>query len=432
MTRSSLFAALAAVALTPALAAAQPFPLTGKPPGAQPLSGHNSVGFPPPNTTPGQPIETRPPELSTDTPAFPGQTRAPYRATAPYNVTVITDKLKQPWSLAFLPDGKMLVTQKPGAMVVITADGTISAPISGVPAVYYRGQVGLLDVVLDRDFAANKRIFFSYSEPVGEDNSNIAIASAKLDEGALALSDVKVIFRAQPAMPKTIAANQGGRLAVARDGSLFAIIGDRSGSPPWTVAQRLDTDLGKMIHITAAGAPAPGNPFIGTPGARPEIWSIGHRSEQGLSFDPKGRLWEVEDGPRGGDELNLIKPGKNYGWPIITHGIDYPGELIDNGLTEKAGMVQPRYYWDPVIAPSGLAFYEGQLFPGWKGSLFIGSLRQKHLVRLSLDGDRVVGEERLLNDLNERIRAVQPGPDGALYVLTDGDHGRVLRLMPGP
>ena len=428
MTRSLMIATLAAVALTPALTAAQPFPLTGMPPGAERMQSHNTVGFPPPNTTPGQPIETRPPELATDKPAFPGQTRAPYRATTPYAVTVITDKLKQPWSLAFLPDGKMLVTQKPGAMVVITADGTISAPISGVPAVYYRGQVGLLDVVLDRRFAANKHIFFSYSEPVEDDKTNIAIASAKLDEDGLALSDVKVIFRAKPALPKTVAANQGGRLAVAPDGTLFAIIGDRSASPPWTVAQRLDTDLGKMIHITATGAPAPGNPFIGKTGALPEIWSIGHRSEQGLAFDPEGRLWEVEDGPRGGDELNLIEPGKNYGWPIITHGIDYPGELINNGLTEKAGMEQPRYYWDPVIAPSGLAFYTGSLFPAWKGSVLIGALRGQMLDRLTLKGTQVVDEEPLLVDLHSRIRDVRIGPDGAVYVLTDDT--KLLKLTP--
>ena len=428
MTRSRIFAALAAVALTPALAGAQPFPLTGMPPGATMLPGHNSVGFPTPNTTPGEPIETRAPELSTDTPAFPGQTRAPYRATTPFNVNVITDKLKQPWSLAFLPDGKMLVTQKPGAMVVITADGTISAPISGVPTVYYRGQVGLLDVVLDKHFVANKRIFFSYSEPVEDEKTNIAIASAKLDEAGLALTDVKVIFRAKPALPKTVPANQGGRLAVAKDGTLFAIIGDRSASPPWTVAQRLDTDLGKMIHITAEGAPAPGNPYIGKPGVLPEIWSIGHRSEQGLAFDPEGRLWETEDGPRGGDELNLIEPGKNYGWPIITHGVDYPGELINNGLTAKVGMVQPRYYWDPVIAPSGLAFYTGSLFQAWKGSVFIGALRGQMLDRLTLKGTKVVDEEPLLVDLHSRIRDVRIGPEGAVYVLTDDT--KLLKLTP--
>lgn len=411
-----------------ALAWAQPFPLTGMPPDAQPQPSHNTVGFPPPSTTPGQPIETRQPELATDKPAFPGQTRAPYTGASSYKVAVITDKLKQPWSLAFLPDGKMLVTQKPGSMVVIAADGTVSAPISGVPAVYYRGQVGLLDVVLDRHFAANKRIFFSFCEPVGADKNNIAVASATLDEGALALSGVKVIFRAKPALPITVPANQGGRIALAPDGSLFVTIGDRSAVPPWTVAQRLDTDLGKIIHITTDGAPAPGNPFIGKPGALPEIWSIGHRSQEGLAFDPQGRLWEHENGPRGGDELNLIERGKNYGWPIITHGIDYSGQLINNGLTEKAGMVQPRYYWDPVIAPSGLAFYTGSLFPAWKGSVFVGGLRGKMLVRLTLKGTKVVGEEPLLVDLNSRIRDVRIGPDGAVYVLTDDT--RLLKLTP--
>jgi glucose/arabinose dehydrogenase len=428
MKRSISLAAFASLTAAPALAFAQPFPLTGMPPGAQPQPSHNTTGFPTPNTTPGDPIEVRAPELATDKPAFRGQTRAPYRATAPFQTTVVTDKLKLPWSLAFLPDGKMLVTEKPGAMVIITADGTISAPISGVPSVYYRGQVGLLDVVLDRHFAANKRIFFSYSEPVADDKNNIAIASATLDEDGLALSNVKVIFRATPALPKSVPANQGGRIAVAPDGSLFVTIGDRSAVPPWTVAQRLDTDLGKMIHITVDGAPAPGNPFIGKPGALPEIWSFGHRSEEGLAFDPQGRLWENENGPRGGDELNLIEPGKNYGWPIITHGIDYSGQLIDNGLTAKAGMVQPRYYWDPVIAPSGLAFYKGSLFPAWKNSVFVGGLRGKMLDRLTLKGTKVVDEEPLLVDLHSRIRDVRIGPEGAVYVLTDD--GKLLKLTP--
>ncbi len=428
MKRSLMLTTLAGLIAVPAIGLAQPFPLTGMPPGAERMQSHNSTGFPTPNTTPGEPIETRAPELATDKPAFPGQTRAPYRATTPYQVTVITDKLKQPWSLAFLPDGKMLVTEKPGPLLVVSPDGTLSTPISGVPTVYYHGQVGLLDVVLDPHFAANKRIFFSYSEPVADDKNNIAIASAKLDEAGLSLSDVKVIFRAAPALPKGVAANQGGRLAFAPDGTLFAIIGDRSASPPWTVAQRLDTDLGKMIHITVDGAPAPGNPFLNTPGALPEIWSLGHRSEQGLAFDPKGRLWEVEDGPRGGDELNLIEPGKNYGWPIITHGIDYPGELINNGLTEKAGMEQPRYYWDPVIAPSGLAFYTGDLFPAWKHSVFVGGLRGQMLDRLTLKGTKVVDEEPLLVDLHSRIRDVRIGPDGAVYVLTDDT--KLLKLTP--
>jgi glucose/arabinose dehydrogenase len=428
MKRLLLTVALAALAVAPTALQAQPFPLTGIPPGATPLKGQNTKGFPPPRTIPGQPIETRPTELKTDKPAFPDQTRAPYRATVPYQVTTLSDQLQSPWCLAFLPDGKMLVTEKPGRLRVVGPTGQLSAPISGLPPINYTGQVGLLDVALDPDFAANHRIFFSFSEPVAGDKSNIAIASAVLDEGRLALSHVRVIFRALPAVPKKVSANEGGRLAIAKDGSIFATIGDRSESPPWTVAQRLDTHLGKMIHITADGAPASNNPFLHTKGALPEIWSLGHRSEIALTFDNEGRLWENENGPRGGDELNLIEPGKNYGWPIIVHGIDYPGELIDGGRTAKAGMVQPRYYWDPVIAPSGMAFYKGDLFPSWRGSVFVGALRGEMLDRLTIAGDKVVDEEPLLVDLHARIRDVRVGPDGAVYVLTDDT--RLLKLTP--
>lgn len=403
-------------------------PALAAPAGAAPLKGTKSKGFPAPRTTPGQPIETRPPELVGDRPAFPGQTRAPYRHTVPYKVTVLTGQLKSPWCLAFLPDGKMLVTEKPGTMRLVERTGALSRPIRGVPAVNYQSQVGLLDVALDRDYAANHRIFFSYSEPVGAADSDIAIARARFDEAALSLGEVKVIFRAKPAIPKTVAANEGGRLAVAADGTLFAAIGDRSRSPPWKVAQRLDTDLGKIIHITADGAPAKGNPFIGKPGALPEIWTLGHRSEIALTFDRQGRLWENENGPRGGDELSLIEPGRNYGWPLITHGIDYPGEMIDGGLTAKPGLEQPRYYWDPVIAPSGMAFYDADLFPAWKGSVLIGALRGEMLDRLTVSGDKVADEEPLLIDLHARIRDVRVGPDGAVYVLTDDT--RLLKLTP--
>ncbi|HEY8002962.1 MAG TPA: PQQ-dependent sugar dehydrogenase [Phenylobacterium sp.] len=384
--------------------------------------------FPTPKTRPGQPIETRPPELSTDKPAFPGQTRAPYRATVVPKVTVLTHGLNEPWSLAFLPDGKMLVTEKPGTMRIVAANGALSAPLKGVPAVSYGGQVGLLDVALDPAFAANKRIFFSFSQSAQGGKTHIAIASATLDEAALALAGVKVIFRARPDLPKSISANAGGRLAVARDGTLFAAIGDRSRSPPWNMAQRLDTHLGKIIHITTAGAPAPGNPFIGKPGALPEIWTLGHRSEIALTFDKDGRLWENENGPRGGDELNLIEPGRNYGWPVIVHGIDYPGEKINGGLTAKPGLEQPRYYWDPVIAPSGMAFYDAALFPQWKGSVFVGALRGEMLDRLGLSGTKVTDEEPMLVDRHERVRDVRVGPDGAVYVLTD--EGALLRLTP--
>jgi len=209
------------------------------------------------------------------------------------------------------------------------------------------------------------------------------------------------------------------------------IIGDRSKSPPWDMAQRLDTDLGKMIHITPNGDPAPNNPYLGKTGILPEIWSAGHRSEEGLAIDPSGRLWEVEDGPRGGDELNTPEAGKNYGWPVIVHGIDYPGQTIGDGIVEKAGMEQPHYYWDPVIAPSGLAFYTGNLFPAWKGSVFVGALRGQMLDRLTLQGDKVVAEEPLLVELKSRIRDVRVGPEGAVYVLTDSaTEGKLLKLTP--
>jgi glucose/arabinose dehydrogenase len=382
MKRRLMSLGLACIAFAPAAVAAQT-PQPRRPPATAPAM------------IPGKPIETRPPELATDKPAFPGQTRAPYRATAPFKVTVLTSQLKSPWSLAFLPDGKMLVTEKPGAMRIVDAQGSLSKPLTGVPAVNFQGQVGLLDVALDPRFAANHRIFFTFSDPVGADNSALVVARARLDEAAGALSDVKVIFRAKPDLPKTQGANEGGRIAIGRDGNLFVTIGDRSRSPPWDVAQKLDNDLGKIIHITPDGAPAPGNPFVGKANALPEIWSIGHRSEEGLAFDPAGRLWETEHGPRGGDELNTPEAGKNYGWPVIVHGIDYPGEKINGGLTEKAGMEQPHYYWDPVIAPSGLAFYQGSLFPQWKNSVFVGALRGMMLDRLTLSGNKVVVEEPL-------------------------------------
>jgi glucose/arabinose dehydrogenase len=297
-----------------------------------------------------------------------------------------------------------------------------------VPAVNFAGQVGLLDLALDPQFRSNRRLFFSYSESVGDANSQIVIARARLDEPAGALADVQVIFRAKPDLPKTKGANEGGRIAIDKDDTLFVTIGDRSQSPPWDVAQKLDTDLGKIIHITADGAPVPGGPFASTPGALPEIWSIGHRSEEGLTFDPRGQLWEIEHGPRGGDELNKIAAGKNYGWPVIVHGIDYPGTTIGDGITAKAGMEQSRYYWDPVIAPSGLAFYSGTLFPAWRNSVFVGALRGQMLDRLTLVGDKVVSEEPLLVNLNSRVRDVRIGPEGAVYVLTDD--GKLLKLTP--
>ena len=401
---------------------------TGTPPGVMPLQNRNSVGFPAPRMVEGQPIETRPPEKEDDRPALAGQTRAPYKASVPINVTVLTDKLKQPWSLQFLPNNEMLVTEKAGTMRVVDAKGQVSEPLSGVPKVLAVGQVGLLDVAVDPQFATNHRVFFTYSEAVGATYSNIVVARARLE--GRALSDVNVIFRAKPALPAgALASNQGGRIAIDRDGNLFVIIGDRSKSPPWDMAQRSDTDLGKMIHITANGDPAPNNPFLGKTGVLPEIWSFGHRSEEGLAIDPAtGKLWEVEDGPRGGDELNLMQAGKNYGWPVIVHGIDYPGQTIGEGIVQKEGMEQPVYYWDPVIAPSGLAFYNANLFPQWKGSVLVGALRGKMLDRLTMQGDKVISEEPLLVDQNQRIRDVRVGPEGAVYVISD--EGKLMKITP--
>ena len=390
--------------------------------------------FPTPANVPGQPIETRPPEKSDDTPAFSGQTRAPYEKTVPFTVTTLTDKLHTPWSFALLPDHNFLLTEKPGAMRILNMAGAepagvLSAPLAGVPAVSAVGQVGLLDVALDPQFVSNQRIFFTFSEPVGEENSGIVVARARLDEAGLALHDVRVIFRAKPDLPRKRSANQGGRIAIGRDGNVFVTIGDRSQSPPWDMAQKLDNDLGKIIHITPDGAAAPGNPFTGKPGALPEIWSYGHRSEQGLTINPAtGELWETEHGPRGGDELNAPKAGENYGWPVIVHGIDYPGDTIGQGITAQEGMQQPLYYWDPVIAPSGLAFYTGSSFPAWKHSVFVGALRGQMLDRLTLSGTKVTGEEPLLVDLHARIRDVRIGPEGAVYVLTDKD--TLLKLTP--
>ena len=383
----------------------------------------------------GQPIEKRAPEKSDNKPEFPEQTRAPYHASAGFKVSTLIDNLPAPWSLAFLPDGKILLTERlPGRMRIFDPKGGAMASVTGVTdlASPDAKDIGLLDVVLDPQFPANHRIFFTFFDFVNNTNSNTYVVRARLDEARGALADVKVIFRAQPAMPsKRLGGKTGGRIAIGSDGSLFVTIGDRSDSPPWDVAQRLDNDLGKIIHITAEGAPARENPFIGKPGVLPEIWASGTRSQEGLAFDPKtGKLWELEHGPRGGDELNIIEKGRNYGWPVVVHGIDYPGTAIGEGVTHKSGMESPVYYWDPVIAPSGLAFYNAGLFPQWRGSLFVGGLRAMMLDRLTIVNDKVVAEEPLLTDLHARIRDVRVGPDGAVYVLTDSGTGTVSPNTP--
>jgi glucose/arabinose dehydrogenase/mono/diheme cytochrome c family protein len=390
---------------------------------------------PPPAMVEGQPIETRPPEKRDNQPAFPEQTRAPYHASAPFQVTTLIDNMPAPWSLAFLPDGNILLTERlPGSIRILDAKGVLSEPMTGVAELASPGakDIGVLDIVLDPHFAQNHQIYFTFFDFIDGTDSNTYVARARLDESKRALSDAKVIFRAQPIMPsKRLGAKTGGRIAIAPDGSLFVTIGDRSDSPPWDVAQRLDNHLGKIVHITPDGAPSTDNPFIGKPGALPEIWAYGTRSQEGLAFDPKtGHLWEHEHGPRGGDELNVIEKGKNYGWPVIVHGIDYPGTVIGEGITHKEGMEEPAYYWDPVIAPSGMAFYTGTLFPQWRNSLFVGGLRARMLDRLTILNDKVVAEEPLLTELQARIRDVRVGPDGAVYVLTDSGTAQMSPRTP--
>jgi glucose/arabinose dehydrogenase len=335
--------------------------------------------------------------------------------------------------MAFLPGGRMLVTERPGRMRIVGADGKLSEPLAGLPAVDARGQGGLLDVALDPQFASNRLVYWSYAEPREGGVNNSAVARGRLvEEGTPRLENVEVIFHQVPSLDSRL--HFGGRLVFARDGTLFVTLGDRSITEGRMQAQRLDGLLGKIVRLNRDGSVPKDNPFVGKEGVRPEIWSIGHRNVQAATLHPStGELWEVEHGTRGGDEINIARKGKDYGWPTIAYGIEYKGNPITGGITAKEGMEQPLYYWDPVIAPSGMVFYTGSLFPAWKGNLFIGGMASTNLVRLVIDGEKVLGEERLLRDLKptpERIRDVDQGPDGALYLLTDSPKGRVLKLAP--
>ena len=380
-------------------------------------------------TVEGQPIDKRPPELDTDHPVFPGQTHAPYHKTVDVSVGTIATSLDSPYAVELLPSGRFIVTEKPGRIRILNSDGSSFRTVTeGLPAIYVRGQSGLLDVELDRNYQTTHRIFFTYSHDVDANNASLAVGSAVLDEEAGMISGVKTLIETVP-VTKRAGSQVGARIVIdPKDGNLFVSIGDRStGDPIPLQAQDRDTYLGKIVHITPDGKAAPGNPSLGLP----EIWSMGHRTPQGIAFAPDGRLWETEHGPRGGDELNLIEKGKNYGWPVIVHGINYPGTKIGEGIVEKAGLEQPRYYWDPVIAPSSLVFYQGNLFPQWKSSVLIGGMAGRGLFRLELGkDDKVVNEEALVTDLNERIRDVRVFQDGAVYVLTDGPGAKLLKLTP--
>jgi glucose/arabinose dehydrogenase len=363
--------------------------------------------------------------LSTDT----AEAQAPRSPTpAPtegvVRIETVARGLEHPWALAFLPDGRMLVTERPGRLRIVTKNGRLSEPLAGVPRVHARGQGGLLDVALDPRFADNRLVYLSYAEPGERGTAGTVVARGRLAESRL--DDVQVIYRQQP---KVSGNNHfGSRLVFARDGTLFITQGERYAHRD--EAQDLSSGLGKIVRIDPDGSVPRDNPFVDRNGAQPEIWSYGHRNVQAAALHPRtGQLWTVEHGPRGGDELNHPEAGKNYGWPVITYGVDYTGFRIGEG-TAKPGMEQPVYYWDPVIAPSGMTFYTGDAFPDWKESILIGSLNPGLLVRLTLENGQVANEERYLADLGERIRDVRQGPDGLLYLATDSRDGRILRVLP--
>jgi glucose/arabinose dehydrogenase len=408
--RSSLLTASAALAA--ALVACGPAPAQPPAPGQA-----------------GAPVETRPPNAPEQKPAFPNQTRAPgLSSNTVGQYQTLASGLDHPWGLAFLPTGEILVTERAGRLRVLSQDGKLSPAVAGLPAVFASGQGGLLDVTLDPAYAANGLIYWSYAEAEGGVNGT-AVARGKLVLGAAPkLENVQVIWRQAPKMDSAL--HFGGRLVFAPDGKLFITTGERSILAGRVQSQHLDATLGKVIRVNTDGSIPADNPFVKTPGAKPDIWSLGHRNIQAAALDPAGVLWTVEHGARGGDELNRPEPGKNYGWPVVTYGEEYSGKPIPDSVTQKAGFEQPVYYWDPVIAPSGMAFYEASLFPALKGSLLIGSLRDQHVDRLVLKDGKVVGEERLFTDIGGRVRDVRVGPDGAIYVLTDEDNGKVIRITP--
>jgi glucose/arabinose dehydrogenase len=356
---------------------------------------------------------------NTDYPsAFAGQTRIKKDSTiAAYKVDKLAEKIGRPWAIIPFPGNRLLVTDRRGYMQLLSAEGAILKKITGFPEVWSKGQGGLLDVALDPDFATNNTIYWSFSQPFGKGNCT-AVAKGQLSETDSVVFNPTVIFQALPELNSDL--HFGSRLLFDKEGYLFVSAGERSNMEGRKQAQLLSSGLGKIFRITKEGKPAPGNPFINQKDAKPEIYSYGHRNPQGLDINPAtGDLWETEFGPRGGDEVNLIKPGKNYGWPVITYGIEYSGEKVGDGIQQKEGMEQPMYYWDPVLSPSGITFYNSDSIPQWKNNLFIGGLSSMHIARLIIENNKVVGEESLLIDKKERFRDITQY-NGALYTVTDG------------
>jgi glucose/arabinose dehydrogenase len=421
---SRILTLIAAIVLTIATACSQPHNATAE----TPSSSTSQDRTPGTSASSCSPAETRSPNARDQRPAFPGQTRACERkSNVAFDVVVLAKGLEHPWAVEPLPGGDLLITEKPGRIRIISAKGEIGEPIAGVPTVVNRGQGGLLDVALSPTFASDRTIYWSYTEP-REGGNATSVARGVLSQDRRKLDQVRVIFRALPAYNGSL--HFGSRLAFAPDGKLFVTLGERSDRAIRPQAQHRDSHMGKIVRINPDGSVPSDNPFVGRGDTLPEIWTMGHRNVQSAAFDSRGRLWEVEHGPQGGDELNLIEKGKNYGWPVQSFGEEYSGERIATAATTRAGFQDPVYYWDPVIAPSGMQFYTGNAFPAWQGSVFIGGLVDEKLVRLTLENDRVTGEEHLLGDRNQRVRDVRQGPDGALYVVTDESNGQLWKIAP--
>jgi aldose sugar dehydrogenase len=372
------------------------------------------------------PVETQPPVTKYKS-AFTGQTRAPgARTRTPYEAKMLTSRLERPWAVTSLPDGRLLITEKEGRLRIVSTGGSMGIPIEGLPKVNSIQQGGLLDVIIDPDFAKNRMIYWAFTERYAKGNVT-AVAKGKLSADEKKIENPVVIFRALPSYDNGL--HFGSRLVFDRDGFLYASTGERSDIETRPLAQDLSSGFGKVIRITKDGKPAPNNPFKDRQGAVPEIYSYGHRNVQGLAIHPEtGELWASEMGPKGGDELNVVKSGKNYGWPVITYGVEYSGKTIGQGLTQKAGLEQPLYYWDPVLSPSGMTFYSGSKVPEWKNNLFVCGLSSRHIARLVIQGNRVIGEERLLVEEEQRFRDICEGKDGFLYAVTD--EGRLYRIAP--
>lgn len=386
-------------------------------------SDNNNEPDPDPPVT-GTPVETNPPNTNYQ-PAFTGQTRVNgVKTITPYQRTIISSALSAPWGITNLPDGRLLITEKAGSMRIVTYTGTVGSAITGIPAVNPSGQGGLLGLCIDPQFSTNRMVYWVFSENV-TGGTLTAVAKGRLSNSETSIENATVIYRANPAANST--AHYGGRILFDATGNLLVSTGERANTSTRPFSQSVTAAIGKIIRITRDGLPAPGNPTFSGAGALPELYSIGHRNPQGLALHPTtGDLWQSEHGPRGGDEINRIQAGANYGWPTITYGIEYTGQAIGSGIQQQNGMEQPVYYWDPVVSPSGMTFYKGNSIPEWQNNLFIGALSGMHIVRLIIENNRVVGEERLLSSENQRFRDITQGTDNALYAITDG--GRLYRI----